>query len=124
MKNINSVRKKGMKKHVTTYIKKLNEKPIGVIYIRNCNWFLRHLNLKNDEIKIDVLIETYKSGRHKMFTDVLKYGPRQEIIFDKKKQCFTIKDLEKLRAEWRKSHPEEVIEDDVFEMFIMEAERL
>lgn len=109
--------------HIPEYIKELNSNPIGLEYEKDGIWFSRHLKLKNSDFKIDVLFELIdKPPYYKMYTDDLKYGDHLEIIFDNKKQCFTIKGLDNLRAEWRKNHPEDNVIDDVFEGLIMEID--
>jgi len=121
MKNINGWGKTWNAGHVPECIKTLNRNPIGVKYTINGYRFSKHLKLKNSEIEIDVLFEIFEGGGLRMYTNNLKYGPMQEINFDKKNQCFTIKNLDKLRVEWRKNHPEDTIDDNVLDVFI-EAE--
>ncbi len=70
-------------------------------------WFARELPIHNSNFKIDVLYEIWSDGHNyetRMFTDDLKYGSHLEIIFDNKKQMYTIKNLKKLREEWNKKH--------------------
>lgn len=100
------------------YIKELNGNPIGLEYQKDGIWFARHLKWMNTDFRIDVLFEFMdKPPYYRMFTDDLKYGDHLEIIFDKEKQCYTIKELDKLRAEWRKNHPDESVNDDIFDEF-------
>ena len=74
---------------------------------------------------IDITYEWHKPTRkYRMFTDELKYGDHLEIVCDKRNQNYTVKYLDKLRAEWRKKHPnvkECIVEDDVLEGFIQEV---
>lgn len=114
--------------YVPEHIARLNEEPIGKIYPKNNYVFSRHLPLKNHpEFRIDVEFEmTDKSPYFRMWTDDLKYGDHLEIVFDGKtkrgqkcsKQCFVIKDIDRLRAEWRRNHPEENVINDVFKEFM------
>jgi len=86
--------------------------------LKNSIWFARHLKLHNVDFKIDVLYEIYSDSSYRMFTDDLKYGPRQEIIFDNNTQMFTIKDIDKLREECYRNLGEDVITDvDSLERF-------
>ncbi|KYK34133.1 MAG: hypothetical protein AYK22_05875 [Thermoplasmatales archaeon SG8-52-3] len=110
--------------HIPNYIKELNKHLLDAQFSMDQHRFYGHMKLKNYEFGIDVLIVTNKNGIHRIYTCVSKYGSILEIIFDKKKQCFTIKNLDKLRAEWRKSHSEEDVKDNVFENFIMEVKNL
>jgi hypothetical protein len=109
--------------YIPEYIRELNENPIGVVYPKNNYVFSRHLPLKNHpEVRIDVEFEMIdKPPYYRMWTDELKYGERLEILFDNQKQCFTIKDLDKLRKKWSKTHLENVVTDvDSLERYIDE----
>lgn len=103
---------------IPEYIKELNTNPIGIEHERNGWWFSREMKLKNDNFKVDVLYEIDDSGKCRLYTDDLKYKQKCEIIFDKDIQCFTIKGLDNLRTEWRKTYPEENVLDRVFEKLI------
>ena len=74
------------------------------------------MKIKNSGLKIEYYTDSERD--YWIFTDDLKYRENQEIIFDDKKQCFTIKNLERLRNEWRKLHPDDVIEEKVFKNFM------
>ena len=50
----------------------------------------------------------YENGTYTMLTDDLKYRDDLEIIFDSNKQCFTIKNIDRLRLEWNERHSESV----------------
>jgi len=52
-----------------------------------------------------------KNGGYRMYTYDTKYGERKEIIFDKDKQCFTIKNLDGLRKKWNDAHKDKVKRD-------------
>jgi hypothetical protein len=91
------------------------------------DWYIkcaRAIPLKNNpDFKVDVhYIFDEKQGKYRMYTDDTKYGERKEIIFDNKKQCFTIKNLNKLRKKWNKAHKDKVKgdEDEDFNKFIKE----
>jgi hypothetical protein len=73
----------------------------------------RALPLKNHPtFWIDVhYIFDEEIGKYRMYTDDTKYGERMEIIFDNEKQCFTIKNLDKLRKKWNETHKDEVKRD-------------
>lgn len=103
--------------YIPEYIKELNSNPIGINNDINEYWSARELKIKNDEFKIDILYEIKEGGVYRRFTNDLKYGDRQEIIFDNKNQCYTIKHLDKLRAEWRIVHPKGKVIENMFEMF-------
>jgi len=60
----------------------------------------------------------YKAGYCRMYTDDLKYGRNLEIVFDNKKQCFTIKNLAKLRKQWAERHAESVESTNDLDDFI------
>lgn len=70
------------------------------------------VKVRNSDREIEVY---YEEG--KMYTDSLKYGKHLEIIWNKETNCFTIKNLEKLREEWRKNKGKPT---DNFERFIEE----
>jgi len=126
MRMIDGWGKEWNRTYIPEYIKELNNNPIGIVYEKDGWWFSRHLKLKNADFKIDVLFELIdKPPYYRMFTDDLKYGDHLEIIFDGKtrkgqvcsKQCFVIKNIDRLRAEWRKNHSEYNVIDDVFDDF-------
>ena len=87
-------------------------------YVKDGYLFSRHLKIKNSDFRIYVLYEKDSSGRYRMFTDDLKYGEHLEIFYDNKQQMYTIKNLDSLRAEWRKNHPGENVIDNVIENFV------
>lgn len=75
--------------------------------------FARELPLKNNlDFRIDVLyIYDEKSGGYRMYTYDTKYGEHKEIIFDRDKQCFTIKNLDRFRRKWNETHKDKVKRD-------------
>ena len=81
----------------------------------------RELPLKNNpDFSIDVhYIYDAKKGGYRMYTDDTKYGRHQEIIFDIDKHCFTIKNLDRLRKNWNKTHKDKVkrVMDRFFDKF-------
>lgn len=105
MKNENSFEKTIRQEQVPERKNNLKSNPKKIRYKWNGIWLTKCSELKTYEIKINVLYEIYNDGRMKWFTDDLIFGPRQEIIFDPKLNQHTIKNLEKLRAKWRKNHP-------------------
>jgi len=77
---------------------------------------------KHPEYEAEIIyMHDEKQKKYRMFTTSTRYGEFIEVIYNKDKGCFTIEKLDGLRAEWRKSHPEEVVQDDVFEEFIKEV---
>ena len=103
---------------IPEYIKELNSNPIGLEYQKDGWWFSKHLKLKNADFKIDVLLELIdKSPYYRMWTDDLKYGEHLEIIFSNKKQCFTIKDIDKLLDNWKYSKEKWVVMDELMDIY-------
>ena len=79
------------------------DKPYKLLKDERSINFARHLKLKNCDFRIDVLYEWDAVNRkHRVSTDDLKYGSHLEIVFSNNSQCFTIKDLYKLREKWLK----------------------
>lgn len=105
--------------YIPNHIIELNKKPKGIVYPKNNYVYSRHLPLKNHpEYRLDVEFELIDDSPYlRMWTDDLKYSDYLEIVFDNKKQCFVIKGIDKLRADWRKNHPDEDVIDDVFDEF-------
>lgn len=63
------------------------------------------INIKDSNLKINVILEwspTFK--KYVMYTDDLKYGDKLEIVFDKIKNIYSIKNLEKIKEKWNKKH--------------------
>jgi len=73
------------------------------------------MRLKHDSFKIEVYSDSEK--KYRLFTDSLKYSDNLEVVFDKKFQFYTIKDLSNLRSNWRRTHPDELIKNVYFENF-------
>ena len=66
-----------------------------------------NLPIKDSDRRLDVYHKyDFNQELYRMFTDELRYSPNLEIIFNKDSQCFTIKDLDKLRTNWNKTHPD------------------
>ena len=77
---------------------------------------------KNPEYEVEIVyIHDEKQHGYRMFTTSTRYGEFVEVNYDKDNGYFTLKVLDKLREEWRKIHPEDFVQDDVFEDFIMEV---
>ena len=75
--------------------------------------------IKESRLTMDVkYIFDKKAGRHRLFTDDLKYGSGLEIVFSNRSQCFVIKGLDRLRMEWNKLHSDMVRKNAVFEKFL------
>ena len=86
------------------------------IVLQRDNWqikFTRERALKNNlDFRIDVLyIYDEKSGGYRMYTYDTKYEEHKEIIFDRDKQCYTIKNLDRFRRKWNETHKDEVKRD-------------
>lgn len=64
--------------------------------------------IKNSSLKLVVKYVVTNEGELRMFTDDLKYGDNLEVVFDKKQQTYTVKNLEKLRKQWNETHAESV----------------
>jgi len=66
----------------------------------------RELPLKNNpDFRIDVhYIHDGTRGGYRMYTDDTKYGEHKEIIFDKDKQYFVIRNIDRFRRRWNDTH--------------------
>jgi len=68
--------------------------------------------ISNPDFRIDVhYIYDGRNGGYRMYADDTKYGEHKEIIFYIDKQCFTIKNLDRLRRNWNETHKDKVKRD-------------
>jgi len=110
--------KEKMKTRGTTYVPvELKDKVVAgqldYIHFDKDGRKLSHYNKMN-------ILYIHDESRHeyRMYTDELRYGDFLEIAFDNKKQCFVVKDINRLKVEWNKEHG--IVErkkEDIDEMF-------
>jgi hypothetical protein len=75
-------------------------------------------NMKKHKLNINIevmYIWDKRRQEYRLFTNELKYGDFIELIFESKtpkdkkcaRQCYTVKNLDKLKKQWRKEHPDD-----------------
>lgn len=82
------------------------------------------LKIKDTDTEIDILyIWDENKNEYRMHTNELKYQEWCEILgkfaANDKKQHFVVRDIKRLRKDWKKLHPEDTSKmDDGFEIFV------